>query len=579
VVLQTIPASALVLLNLIVFIYAWRERERSPSAFFLALSSLLLILWASGAGLGRAFGHARWTTTLVMMPYVLLPAIFLQYALIRPVPLLRRIPQAVQVPFVVGPAVLVLAWDVLRRLNPREDIGEPVPRLIYSSVGELVMVEGWLVLLHATAACGLALWVLGRRQLQARTALEERLAKYLFMPMASAVIFFVVFSMVSLVAPMVLATGIVLVPGIGFLWIVTIQVALLVVIRFEEIDRPLYLSRWIFYAVVILVGFILGSLVDTLWESIMGERLSLMAARMFLVGTMVLVFLIAHLPAIQELFDRLLVRQAWEYRELVRAAQAELYETRERLRQAERLSVVGEMAARIAHEIKNPLGPIKGYTQMMMEKLESNPDFPQRESFQRHLEIIAQEVETIDRKVRTLLGMARQTDLVLAPVNLNDIADRAAMLLRLEAEALAGDPSDKRRTVRIFDDLDSALPPVPCNRQRIEEVVSNLCRNAFEAVGDRGEVTLRTRQAPGPEGRRGVVLRVEDNGPGFSDTARAHLFEPFYTERPGGTGLGLTIVKNHVEAHGGTVDFQPRPGGGTVVSVWLPLEGEGEVEG
>jgi signal transduction histidine kinase len=564
-VLQTIPASALVLLNLILFIYAWRERERSPSAFFIALSSMMLILWASGAGLGRAFGPARWTTTMVMMPYILLPAIFLVYTLLRPSPLFKKINPLALTPFAVGPAVLVLAWDVLRRLDPQEDIGEPIPRLVYSSLGDMIVTEGWLVVAHAIVICGVSMWVLARRQLQARTALEERIGKYLFMPIASAVIFSMVFSTVSLVTPMVM------VPGMGFLWIATLQISMLVVIRFEEIDRPLYLSRWIFYAIVILVGFILGSLIDTFWESVMGERLSLASARGALIGTMVVVFLIAHLPAIQSLFDRLLVRQAWEYRELVRAAQTELYETRERLRQAERLSVVGEMAARIAHEIKNPLGPIKGYTQMMLEKLDKCEGFPQRENFTRHLSIIAQEVENIDRKVRMLLGMARQSDLVLAPVNLNDIADRAAMLLRLEAEALAGDPGEQRHTIRIFDDFDSALPPVPCNRARIEEAISNLCRNAFEAVSDKGEVTLRTRATPGPDGAAGVVVRVEDNGPGFSDSARAHLFEPFFTERPGGTGLGLTIVKSHVEVHGGTITFTPRPGGGTIASIWLPL--------
>src|SRR5690606_13262076 len=148
-------------------------------------------------------------------------------------------------------------------------------------------------------------------------------------------------------------------------------------------------------------------------------------------------------PAIQSLFDRLLVRQAREYRELVRAAQTELYQTRGRLRQPERLSVVGEMAARIAPESKHPLGPIKGYAQMMPETPGTCEGSPQRENFTRHLSIIAQEVENIDRKVRMLLGMARQSDLVLAPVNLNDIADRAAMLLRLEAEALAGDPGEQ----------------------------------------------------------------------------------------------------------------------------------------
>src|SRR5690606_40832546 len=124
----------------------------------------------------------------------------------------------------------------------------------------------------------------------------------------------------------------------------------------------------------------------------------------------------------------------------------------------------------LAHEIKNPLGPIKGYTQMMRERLEKmdGNEFPHRASFLRQLAIISEEVENIDRKVRQMLDIARKPELTVAPEDINQIVERAALLLRLEAETMNRETPGDRQT-EIFEDLDSTLPKVECSRPRIEE--------------------------------------------------------------------------------------------------------------
>jgi len=311
-------------------------------------------------------------------------------------------------------------------------------------------------------------------------------------------------------------------------------------------------------------------MVYTIYESISGTVLLTPTINVTIAITMILVLVAGSLPPVQAVFDRLMFSRAWEYRQLVREAQSELNETRQRLRQAERLSVIGEMAARIAHEIKNPLGPIKGYTQMMREKLDRMEDFPERESFLRKLSIISEEVESIDGRVRHLLDLARKPAVRMKEEDINKIVNRAATLLRLEAETLQGDRLVREELVFVEEDLAPALPHVVCSRPLIEEALFNICRNAFEAIGGRGRIRLKTRTRTNSNGTEGVEMVVEDDGHGISEEALRHLYEPFYTEKHGGTGLGLSIVKGHIETHQGTLQIRRVERRGTRVTIWLP---------
>lgn len=557
--LYQIPTIALVLLNLIVVVYVVRERGRSKSGIFLLLNALALIMWSGGYEIWRATGGASSALALPKFSTLLIAATLFYYSA-------SRLPggsafwqRPVVMPLVFLPALVVAISTDL----PAAAAARQLTPFVFESWDRFWQADGGVPLLLLSVYLVGTVAVLTRRYGAAAPGPERNLPRHLLLAVSGPITFMMLFSLVTMLGPlpMVLSASLIMA--------IIAQLGLLVVIRQEETERPLYLSRWIFYSIAVLIGFFISHLLFTLYESLTATVLLVREIRMMVLTTIAVVLLMASIPAVQTFFDRMLFRRAWEYRNLVREAQQELAETRQRLRRAERLSVVGEMAARIAHEIKNPLGPIKGYTQMMREKLSAMDDLPQREAFLRHLAVIGEEVENIDRKVHHLLDLSRKPDMTVAEEDLNRIVERAATLLRLESETAGGTPGSR---VRVVEDLAPDLPPVVCNRSRIEEALFNICRNAFEACSDGGTVTLRTRAEQASGGRAGVSILVEDDGPGFSEAAREHLFEPFFTEKSDGTGLGLSIVKNHVDLHGGSVTFSSPSRGGTVAAIWLPLE-------
>ncbi|MDK2971921.1 MAG: hypothetical protein PWP23_1676 [Candidatus Sumerlaeota bacterium] len=566
--LYSIPTAALVLLNLIVIVFVARERGRTQSGTFLLVNATALILWAGALQLWRAMPQnsaALWLGTAASLA---IAANQFYFAATRPTPIgpaFRRGWRTLLLLFApaVGASVLINydAAVVIRDTSP----------FLYSAWSDLWYAEGQLPLLVQTLLLVSAVAVLAIRMREAAPGPDRNLPRHLVAVIVGPALFFVLFAAVSTYHP------ISLIPSPGLLLALIAQLGILVVIRQEEVERPLYLSRWIFYSIAVLLGFFISHLLFTLYESVTATILLAPTVRLTVLVTIMLLLLTSSIPPVQAFFDRMMFRRAWEYRRLVRAAQAELVETRQRLRRAERLSVVGEMAARIAHEIKNPLGPIKGYTQMMREQLEQMDEFPQRPKFLRHLSIISEEVENIDRKVRMLLNMARQPALTVEPEDLNRLAERAATLLRLEVDTMAGEDGMRPHSITIHERLAPNLPLVRCNRARVEEALFNLCRNAFEAVGHRGHIVIGTQSLQAPDGRPGVAFTVEDNGPGFSEVARQHLFQPFFTDKDTGTGLGLSIVKSHIEMHRGFVDFSERSGGGTIATLWLPVDPPDEI--
>lgn len=560
--LRSIPTSALVLLNLIVLIYVVRMRSRSQSGFFLAMSAIALIVWATGLEMWNSLGQAPWGLSLVGAAAMLVPANLVYFAATRPRVVIRGVPREALLPMAFLPTVAASLLDELGVLG-RARVGH---ELVYSSWAALWASEGGapLPMMGAYVVAAVGLLVAQLRQPLLDT--ERPLVQNLLIVAASPALFFALFSTFTTLA------GMPLLPSPSLMLAFIAQLAILIVVRHEEVERPLLLSRWIYFTMMVLLGFVLGHLALIFYESMLQVTLLAPTVRWLLVGTITLFVLAACVPGVQAFFDRLMFRRAWEYRELVRAAQVELRETRQRLRRAERLSVVGEMAARIAHEIKNPLGPIKGYAQMMLEKIERTPDFPHRASFTRQLAIISEEVDTIDRKVRQLLDMVRTPDTARRREDINRLVERAAILLRLEVEATNTEPGGRTSQVRIHDDLETGLPLVACMVPRLEEAINNLCRNAIEALGDRGHIWLRTRRAPRGDAM-GIEIEIEDDGPGFSPSAREHLFEPFYTEKAGGTGLGLSIVRGHIEAHDGEIAVAPGTNGaGTRITLWLPVD-------
>ncbi len=228
--------------------------------------------------------------------------------------------------------------------------------------------------------------------------------------------------------------------------------------------------------------------------------------------------------------------------------------------QAQRDAAWGEVARRLAHEIKNPLTPIQLSAERVRRRCLPELEGRAAEVLDRATHTIIQQVEAMKAMVDAFAEYARAPQVALRPVDLNRLAAEVVELYK-------GTPA------RVAVDPDPAAPVVEADAARLRQLLHNLIRNAIEAGGGRGsEVRVRTR-ALRADGRRLVELEVSDDGPGFAPEVLERLFEPYVTTKPGGTGLGLAIVKKIVEEHGGSIRARNRPGGGATVVVRLPAAG------
>ncbi len=214
----------------------------------------------------------------------------------------------------------------------------------------------------------------------------------------------------------------------------------------------------------------------------------------------------------------------------------------------ERLAQLGEMSAVLAHEIRNPLGTIKGFVQLAMEQTEA----PVRSL----LDPVLDETARLERLVNDLLLYGRPRTPELRAVDWAPLAER----LDTYARDLIGDHAVRYTR----EDTVTRLRTDP---EMLEQALLNLVRNAVEAVAGRdgGEVLLAAEARPGA-----VSIRIEDNGPGLPERVRRRPYEPFVTTKSNGTGLGLPIVKKLAEALGGSIQLGERPAGGTRAELTLP---------
>lgn len=249
-------------------------------------------------------------------------------------------------------------------------------------------------------------------------------------------------------------------------------------------------------------------------------------------------------------------------RRQVTELQQELAQANEQLRRSRALAALGEMAAGIAHEIRNPLASIRLDAQVLGEDLRDRPQ--QAEVCRR----IDRAVDRLDGIVRDVLSFSRDTTVQACPVLVADLLARVREgcrgLLATDGVCLE---------IGICDEL-----TLLADAGLLEQALGNLVRNSVEALADmpRGDRVIRLlarRERPRTtDGRRvdRVVLAVEDSGPGVSPEVMRRMFNPFFTTRATGTGLGLAIVHRIVDAHGGEVAVANRPEGGTRVELRLP---------
>jgi len=240
---------------------------------------------------------------------------------------------------------------------------------------------------------------------------------------------------------------------------------------------------------------------------------------------------------------------------------AQTYETLGQAQQelvfSERLVAVGEMAARVSHEIRNPLATIGGFARNVLRK----PD--DIEGVKRKTGVIVSEVARLEELLTDLLDMARPRPLQLRPESLNEIADHA--LLLAEADLRAARATIER-------DYDPHLPPVPADRSRLLQALLNTIRNGAQAMPDGGAIRLSTRFLPSYGHTPDMAqISIADSGIGISDRALKQVFDPFFSTKVSGSGLGLAVTKRIIADHGGQIDVESQEGRGTTFLFSLPL--------
>ena len=237
--------------------------------------------------------------------------------------------------------------------------------------------------------------------------------------------------------------------------------------------------------------------------------------------------------------------------------------------EAQRSRAWEEVARRLAHEIKNPLTPIRLSAERLRHKYLDTMDGPDAESLDRLTRTIVQQVESLKEMVDAFSKYARTPARHPLPVDVNELVSDVAELYRDE---------DGGEVLRL--DLDRPLPSVVVDPGQFRQVIHNLVRNADEALANRGSadggkrpepVTVGTRRVV-EKGREYVETRVDDRGAGIGDAVLGRIFEPYVSTKPRGTGLGLAIVRKIVEEHDGTVVAANRPDGGASLVVRLPAE-------
>lgn len=233
---------------------------------------------------------------------------------------------------------------------------------------------------------------------------------------------------------------------------------------------------------------------------------------------------------------------------------AQLERAQAQLVQSERLASIGEMAAAVAHGIRNPLASLRAVAQLALRHSEPAAS-------REHLTAIIDEVDRLDRRVSHLLSFSR-------PAPFHPLWESVSRLI----EDLVATVTEllRERHVALDLDLAPALPAVRVDPMQLEQALIEVVSNALDAMPDGGRLRIAARSEHLAEAPAGVVIEIADTGAGIAEEVLSSVCEPFFTTRPGGTGLGLAIAKRYVEQNGGHLEIVSTRGSGTAVRVRLP---------
>ncbi|MBU4316468.1 MAG: MCP four helix bundle domain-containing protein [Proteobacteria bacterium] len=237
----------------------------------------------------------------------------------------------------------------------------------------------------------------------------------------------------------------------------------------------------------------------------------------------------------------------------------ELMKSRESLMQAEKLALVGKLAAGMAHSIRNP------FTSVKMRLFSLNRSIVLTDYQKEDFDVITQEIKHIDTILQNFLEFSRPPKLKMQLISPSQVVDFAIQLLehRLRSYDV---------TVEVI--RDQVLPETLADPEQLKEVLVNLIINACEAFTDKGLIVIEEEVEENKKGKKFATLKIRDNGPGISQPNIDKLFQPFFTTKEEGTGLGLSIAARIVEEHGGILDVTSMPLGGATFIITLPIRGE-----
>jgi signal transduction histidine kinase len=327
----------------------------------------------------------------------------------------------------------------------------------------------------------------------------------------------------------------------------------------------------IYYVPVVTAAIYFGPLGTILWTALASlaycsylipalQEYELTAEGVTVLSIRILFFFLAAM-----LVNRFVVENKQQM-QLYQALSEQLAETNRELRRAqdearrsERLAALGQLSAGLAHEIRNPLGVIKGSAEMLSQKLQgSQPIASELAGY------ISSEVNRLNALVARFLDFARPSRLALHPVDIGALVDRAVDAVRSQY------PQSK---VTIERNYANGLPQVLADEPLFEQVFVNLLLNAFEAMDGTSPAVLRLSiAADSLNGQPGVSIEVQDTGPGVPAENREQIFNPFFTSKKNGVGLGLSIVAKIIDDHRGSIQLESEAGRGARFRVFLPAD-------